>query len=237
MKIVIPRFPRYTLLAFGTTCIVLIAFVPSYYFYTKYQESKKLLRNPSGLAAEEQRALVAHVGNIIELPSGEQPTIATVADKTKLQNQPFFLRSENGDKVLIFQQSKKAILFRPSSGKVIEVSTLSFTNDAVTTRPATSSAAEAQVAKVALYNGSLRVGLTASAEKKLQSDSELGSRKTIVSKENAAKKDYTKTIVVVFNALYSTEGENLAKLFGGTVAPLPKGEASSSADIAVFIAK
>lgn len=233
--IVLPRLPRYTLISIVVALIVIAALVPSYYFYTKYQQSQKFLRNPSEAASEEMHILLDQVGRMIELPTGEQPTIATVADKTKLQNQPFFARSENGDKVLIFQQSKKAILFRPSLGKVIEVSTLNV-NDAGVSSPAAAPTGVAPTSiSVVLYNGTGTVGLTASVEKKLQSDPELGSKFTVVAKENAVKKKYTKTIVVVFTPLFSTEAQKLAKLLGGSVGVLPEGEVRPSADMAVII--
>jgi hypothetical protein len=51
----------------------------------------------------------------------EQPTLASVTDKSKLSDQPFFQKAENGDKILIFVQSRKAILYRPSIKKIIDV--------------------------------------------------------------------------------------------------------------------
>ncbi|MBI5357887.1 hypothetical protein HZB74_03515 [Candidatus Saccharibacteria bacterium] len=58
---------------------------------------------------------------MVEVPQGEEPTIATVQDVSKLQNQAFFKNAQNGDKVLIYSQAKKAILYRPSTDKIIEV--------------------------------------------------------------------------------------------------------------------
>ncbi|MBI5621187.1 LytR C-terminal domain-containing protein [Candidatus Gottesmanbacteria bacterium] len=237
MKIIFPKFPRYTLLIVGVALIVFTALAPSYYFYTKYQQSQKLLRNPAEAAAEEARALIAQVGRVIDLPTGEAPTLATVSDKQKLSSQPFFAKSENGDKVLIFQQSKKAILYRPSLGKVIEVSTLNFTNEDIGTKAASQSAVPGNTIAVALYNGTTTVGLTAGAEKKLTTDSELGAKISITVKENAVKKDYTKTIVVVLTSVFGEEAQKIAKLLGGTVSALPEGEARPNADIAVIIGK
>ena len=72
----------------------------------------------------ESQSLLATVGKLMILPEGENPTIATVSDLSKLQNQPFFKNAEVGDKVLIYNQSKKAILFRPSTSKIIEYAPL-----------------------------------------------------------------------------------------------------------------
>lgn len=72
------------------------------------------------------------------LPEGETPTIATVSDADKVKSQTFFQRAENGDKVIVYQQAKKAILYRPSIHKIVEVTSISITTPAV--QPATPSA-------------------------------------------------------------------------------------------------
>ncbi|HSW97660.1 MAG TPA: hypothetical protein VLF89_07595 [Candidatus Saccharimonadales bacterium] len=76
----------------------------------------------SVLAAQtEVDTLIGQVGKLIELPK-EIPTVATVSDVKKLQDQPFFTNAKNGDKVLIFVQAKEAVLYRPSENKIIKVS-------------------------------------------------------------------------------------------------------------------
>ena len=67
-------------------------------------------------------------GKLIDLPN-ETPTVATVTDSKKLKDQPFFSKVENGDKVLIFTKAKKAILFRPSTNKILDVAPLTITNN------------------------------------------------------------------------------------------------------------
>lgn len=74
-------------------------------------------------AAEEASTLIEKISIHMTLPD-EKPTIATVEDTKKLANQAFFKNAQNGDKVLMYTQSKKAILYRPSEDKVIEVSYL-----------------------------------------------------------------------------------------------------------------
>lgn len=68
--------------------------------------------------------LLRDIGTLVELPSDEQPTIATVTDLKPLQNQPFFEKAAVGDKVLIFSKSKLAILYRPSEKRIIEFAPL-----------------------------------------------------------------------------------------------------------------
>lgn len=69
----------------------------------------------------EATTLRNKVSKILELPSTETPTVATVSDAAKLQNQAFFSNAKNGDKVLMFAQAKQVILFRPATNKVIQV--------------------------------------------------------------------------------------------------------------------
>jgi hypothetical protein len=116
--------------------VLILATLPSYYFYNKYQASQKLLQNPNQASIAETQALVNNVGKLIELPANENPTIATVSDKTQLANQPFFAHAQNGDKVLIYQQAKKVILYRPSINKIIEVAPLNIGSGSPTSVPA-----------------------------------------------------------------------------------------------------
>ncbi len=103
------------------TLLVIVAAVPSVYFYRQYQNANRKLANPTEYAQEEVRLIREKVGKLIELPPDEQPTIATVTDAARLAEQPFFANAQNGDKVLIFTNAKKAILYRPTANKIIEV--------------------------------------------------------------------------------------------------------------------
>ena len=84
----------------------------------------RALLHPEIYAAQELKQLVVDVGRVIVLPENETPTTATVTDPEKLKDQPFFAHAQVGDKVLIYQKTNKAILWRPSTRKVIEVSSI-----------------------------------------------------------------------------------------------------------------
>jgi L-fucose isomerase-like protein len=84
----------------------------------------RALQNPNATAEQQVKDTVAEVSKVIILPANETPSLATVADPTKLQDQPFFTHAEAGDVVLIYSTSKKAILWRPSTKQVVEVSPL-----------------------------------------------------------------------------------------------------------------
>jgi hypothetical protein len=69
----------------------------------------------------EVRALVSDVGEHMLLPDDETPTLATVSDMHALEGQAFFRNAKEGDKVLMYLRSQRAIIYRPSIDKIIEV--------------------------------------------------------------------------------------------------------------------
>lgn len=97
---------------------VLAAGGSAYYFYN---EVSALKNDPNKIAREDTEKLVAQVGKIIVLPEGETPTIATVSDPEKLKDQPFFAKAKQGDKVLIYTNAKKALLYDVENNKIVEV--------------------------------------------------------------------------------------------------------------------
>lgn len=107
-----------------------LALIPSYYFYTKYQQAQKLLKNPQQVSLEQTKSVVDKVGKLITLPNDETPSLATVQDKSKLKDQPFFKNAVNGDKLLLFIKAKKAILYRESNNKIIEVAPINIQKQA-----------------------------------------------------------------------------------------------------------
>lgn len=71
---------------------------------------------------EEAIRLAREIGQFLDLPSDETPTVATVVDASKVRSQTFFAHAQDNDKVLLFERSGRAVLFRPSTNKVIEFS-------------------------------------------------------------------------------------------------------------------
>jgi hypothetical protein len=75
----------------------------------------------TGLSGDE---LLTRVGSLMVLPE-EAPTIATVEDPATLSAEPFFARAQTGDRVLIFPESRLAVLYRESQHLIINAGTLS----------------------------------------------------------------------------------------------------------------
>lgn len=85
---------------------------------------KKKHADPQKAARIEAEKLVATVGKLMTLPD-ELPIIATVVDPDKLKGQPFFTNAQKGDRVLIYNEARKAILYNPNEGRIVDVAPLS----------------------------------------------------------------------------------------------------------------
>lgn len=107
--------------------VVIVAGGLAYYYFGQYQDLKA---NPQKVAQQETKDLVAAVSKLMVLPEGEDPTIATVADPDKLKDQAFFAKAQKGDKVLIYANAKKAILYNPGSNRIVEIAPLNIGNQA-----------------------------------------------------------------------------------------------------------
>ncbi len=100
---------------------ILILAGTTYFFINRYQEIKK---DPQKVVRDQTQAVVNKVAKLIVLPTGEEPTIATVTDPSILKDQAFFAHAQTGDVVLIYTNAKKAILYSPRENKIVEVAPL-----------------------------------------------------------------------------------------------------------------
>lgn len=112
-----------------TLLVVLFGFIfigtatSAAYFYWQYRQLSK-----NQVTSEKEIAqMVETVGKLMELPADESPNLATVTDIEKIKDQPFFARSQNGDKVLFYLKWGKAIMYRPSTHKIIDVTEIKAT--------------------------------------------------------------------------------------------------------------
>jgi len=211
--------------------IVIAALVPSVYFYTQYQQAQSRLTNPNLFAAEETKKYISQVSKLMMLPTGETPTLATVNDKDKLKNQPFFANTENGDKVLIYTNAKKAILFRPSLNKIIDVAPINV-NPTASESAAQNNASKTVTIKFTLRNGTNVVGLTKTFETELTGKV---ANAEIVDRDNAKSKDFTKSFLIDIKGTKGAQASQLATQLGLTVSPLPNGESTPSGDFLIIL--
>lgn len=104
------------------TVLLLVTLGAAVYFFSQLNQLKE---DPQKTAQKEAQTLVAKVGKLIVLPEGEEPTVATVTDPNLLKDQPFFANAKKGDKVLIYTNARKAILYDPENNKIVEVAPVS----------------------------------------------------------------------------------------------------------------
>jgi hypothetical protein len=100
---------------------------------TQASETIALFKSdPESARQASVQELVDQVGRAYDLPDQEPASVATVQDIEQLADNPFFERAEIGDIVLFYDQGDETflgILFRPSTSRVINVSSLNIDND------------------------------------------------------------------------------------------------------------
>jgi hypothetical protein len=131
-----PKAGKPIKIALMTLVVLLLAGLATWGVYSWIEIQS--LRDPANIqqqveeqAKAETQILVDKVGKLMELPDGD-PVIATVTDKDKLVDQPFFAKAENGDKVLIFSESSVAVIYRESDNKIINSGPIAITTDETT---------------------------------------------------------------------------------------------------------
>jgi hypothetical protein len=70
---------------------------------------------------KELKKYQAKVGRHVILPTDETPALASVTDPAKLSSNSFLKQGKKGDKVLIFAKWKRAIIYRPSEDRVVDI--------------------------------------------------------------------------------------------------------------------
>jgi hypothetical protein len=234
--------------------IVIVLFVVvllglSGYFYNQYRIAQQRLNNPQQAVLDDVHALTATVGKLMILPS-EDPTVATVADVDKLKGQRFFANAQNGDKVLIYNNSKEAVLYRPSINKIVEIMPI---NIQVSPTPAPPTGVQAgtvtpaaqalvptaiptpvsQAYKFTLRNGTLVTGLAKRYETEVTAKIPTAQ---IVGSDNAKRRDYSKTTIVAVSAAAQGLTQEIAGKLGIMSGTLPAGEdAPAGADFLIII--
>jgi uncharacterized membrane-anchored protein YhcB (DUF1043 family) len=91
--------------------IVVILGVVGFSMWQQQQASKDIT---------DVQTVMDKVSKHMILPGGETPALVTVVDKAKLTGD-FFKNAQDGDKALIYQKNHRAILYRPSVDRIVDV--------------------------------------------------------------------------------------------------------------------
>jgi len=202
---------------------------------------------------EEVKVLIEKVGRLVLLPDSETPTVATVTDIAQIRNQPFFQNAQNGDKVLVYTQAKKAYLYRPTIDRLIDTAPVNLGTQSAVVAGSTAPSGAPQAhtptpaltltpaptgvtvsnPKVILYNGTQTTGLTRRYETELKAKVPGA---TVVDRDVAKKKDYTKTLIIDLSGTKKAAAQSLAQTLGIAVSDMPAGEtASGSAEFLIIV--
>lgn len=126
-------FKKHQILIVLLTLLLLAAAGAGAYYYNQYNKLNNILKNPNVAVEKQTKQLVDQVGKLIELPTDEQPTVATVTDASKLKDNAFFKNAQNGYKVLIYVKARKAILYDPVKNLIVDVGPVNISQNAQTT--------------------------------------------------------------------------------------------------------
>jgi len=103
--------------------ILLAAGFGGYYYYNN---KNKTLSDDKEIARLEKV-----IGQLITLPTGEKPVLATIKDAATLSaQQPFFAGVQNGDKLLVYSQARKAFIYSDATGKLVNVGPIVYDQNA-----------------------------------------------------------------------------------------------------------
>lgn len=87
--------------------------------YIQTRDELKRATDPAAAAKAEALKLASQLDDFLDLPANDTPSLATVKNVNQLKGQAFFESAQNGDKVLIYPNAKVAVLYRPTTNKII----------------------------------------------------------------------------------------------------------------------
>jgi len=171
-------------------------------------------------ASKTSQRIIEKVGKIYQLPEGDDPTVALIQDKTKLGNQEFFSKVENGDYILVYSKDKMALVYREKENKLINVGPIALEGDKPT---------------VAVLNGTgdnKRVVEALGKLKNLEGQVQLSGNTT-----DAKNKSTPQTIIVDVSGQNSAVVAQMAQVLGAkTESSVPANESvPANADVVLIV--
>jgi len=212
---------------------IVVLVVGGYYFLNK--------PTPEERAKQELASAIARVSKIMILPQDDQPVLATVTDaKTLIAQQTFFAGSINGDQLLLFPKSMKAVIWSPSRSKIINVGPIEQSSNGqqlpkANSAPQANAVADAATTiTVEVRNGTGKSNYAAQAAEQISANAGYN----IIKTGDAANKNYKQTIVFdrSKNVSNKSKVDAVVSAFNAMrVSELPFGEKNTNADILIIL--
>ncbi len=198
--------------------ILLVGLALGLKLYHDSQEKIKELKNsvvlPVNPSPQEIQQVITKVGEHYVLPKGEPKVITITGVETLKKDQPFFEQAKDGDILLVY--GEKVILYDARVDKIIDIAQIR--------TDASSSASLSQVSakkvNVVVLNGTQITGLTKRIDTILAAIEQI----QIVSRDNAKKRDYTRTLVIDLKGTNPELRQRLVRTLPASSVPLPEGE-------------
>lgn len=105
---------------------VIVVLGGGYFGWVKYQAMQNTPEAQAAKLEVQKNAIIAKIKQLTVLPD-EAPVLFTVNDANLLKTQQaFFKDAENGDVLLVFQTSGKALIYREATDKIVNSGPVSF---------------------------------------------------------------------------------------------------------------
>jgi hypothetical protein len=111
--------------------IIAVLLLVSLFLFAQYRSAQNKL--VFGNSNQQVSSLISRVRKLVVLPANETPTVATVLHADRLKAQSFFTNALDGDKVLVYNREKEAILYRPSTNQIVTIAPVTVTPDGTNT--------------------------------------------------------------------------------------------------------
>jgi len=201
----------------------------------------QLASQPGAKVSDQQVSeLVSRISQFMVVPANENPSVVVLQNTAQLaQQQPFYQEAKDGNILMLY--SNRAIIYDSVANKLVNVGPI-VRNDA-TPLPTTTASASASVSPSAtpgtpekvtvdVRNGTSKAGLAGATASTLKKNTWI-----TIGQVTDAKNSYTTTQIIDLSGGKKPNAvAALATLLKGQVqTSLPKGEASSTADILVIV--
>lgn len=162
------------------------------------------------------------VGRLMLLPTDEEPTLATVIDKSQISDPFLKSKAKNGDDVLVYSKNQLVIIFRPSIKKIAAIGTLAVD-------PALS---EAKASTLTVLDGGNNPG----KEQKIIADIKTTYPEIKITDGGIANRhDFPYTIVIDNTNQKDNLVDALDKVTGGRRGVIPISEQKAATDLMVIV--